>query len=161
MRILGIDCGSQVTGYGVIESDGARHAFVEAGVIKTNPKDPLPLRLLQIGLRLREILSAAAPQEAAVEDSFFSVNARSALKLTQVRGATLFVLAEAGVPVSEYPPATVKSTVVGHGRAEKEQVAWMLRSLLKIEGEIGPLDASDALAVAVCHAVHRAVGVAR
>ena len=161
MRILGIDCGSQVTGYGVIESDGARHTFIEAGVIRTNPKDPLPQRLLQIGLRLREILSASAPDEAAVEDSFFSVNARSALKLTQVRGATLFVLAEAGVPVAEYPPAAVKSTVVGHGRAEKEQVAWMLRSLLKIEGEIGPLDASDALAVAVCHAVHRVVGVAR
>lgn len=161
MRILGIDCGSQVTGYGVIESDGARHHFVDAGVIRTNPGQSLPTRLLQIGARLREIVASAHPDESAVEDSFQSVNARSALKLTQVRGAVLFVLAESGQPIAEYPPATVKAAVVGHGRAEKEQVAFMVRSLLRMDHDLKPYDASDAVAVAICHAVRRGAGVTR
>lgn len=161
MRILGIDCGSQVTGYGVIESDGTRHKLVEAGIIRSRTQDSFPERIRQIGLRVREVAAQFAPDEAAVEDSFSAVNPRSALKLTQVRGATLFVLAEAGLPVSEYTPAEVKGAVVGHGRAEKEQVAFMLRSLLRLDAELSPHDASDAVAVAVCHAVHRAVGVPR
>lgn len=153
MRILGIDCGSQVTGYGVIDSDGVTHALVEAGAVRTDARDALPLRLLRIGRGLREVIARHAPECAAVEDAFTSVNARSALKLSQVRGAVLFVLAEAGLPVKEYPPATVKGSVVGHGRAEKEQVAFMIRALLRLDAELRPLDASDAVAVAVCHAV--------
>lgn len=155
MRILGIDCGSQVTGYGVIDSDGVTHALVDAGVVRTDPKQPLALRLLEIGQALRAIIARHRPDAAAVEDAFTSVNARSALKLSQVRGATLLILAEAGLPVGEYPPATVKGSVVGHGRAEKDQVAFMIRSLLRLDYDIRPLDASDALAVAVCHAVHQ------
>jgi crossover junction endodeoxyribonuclease RuvC len=153
VRILGIDCGSQVTGYGVIDSDGARHALVEAGAVKTEAGEPMPERLLRIGAGLREVIARNAPDCAAVEDAFTSVNARSALKLSQVRGAVLFVLAEAGLPVGEYPPAAVKGSVVGHGRAEKEQVAFMVRSLLRLDEEPRPLDVSDALAVAICHAV--------
>ncbi len=155
MRILGIDCGSQITGYGVIESDGTAHSLIASGVIRTHAGDPLPLRLLDIGRRLREIVAEFKPDEAAVEDTFQAVNARSALKLTHVRGVTLFVMAEAGLPVGEYAPAKIKATVVGHGRADKEQVAWMLRALLRLEGEFATPDASDAVAVAVCHAVHR------
>lgn len=155
MRILGIDCGSQVTGYGVIDSDGVTHVLVDAGVVRTDPKQPLALRLLEIGQALRAIIARHRPDAAAVEDAFTSVNARSALKLSQVRGATLLILAEAGLPVGEYPPATVKGSVVGHGRAEKDQVAFMIRSLLRLDYDIRPLDASDALAVAVCHAVHQ------
>lgn len=155
MRILGIDCGSQVTGYGVIDSDGVTHTLVDAGVVRTNPKDPLPRRLLVIGQALRELIARHRPEAAAVEDAFTSVNARSALKLSQVRGAALFVLAEAGLPVGEYPPATVKGSVTGTGRAEKEQVAFMIRALLRLEQELRPLDASDAVAVAVCHAVNQ------
>lgn len=154
MRILGIDCGSQVTGYGVIDSDGVTHVLVEAGVVRTNTTQPMPERLLRIGRELRAIIARHAPQCAAVEDVFTSVNARSALKLSQVRGAVLFVLAEAGLPAGEYAPATVKGSLVGHGRAEKEQVAFMIRSLLRLKEELRPLDASDAVAVAICHAVH-------
>jgi crossover junction endodeoxyribonuclease RuvC len=154
VRILGIDCGSQVTGFGVIESDGVTHALLDAGAIRTDAKLPMPARLLHIGAALRAVIERHRPEAAAVEDAFASVNARSALKLSQVRGAVLFVLAEAGLEVGEYAPATVKGSVVGHGRAEKEQVAFMIRSLLRLDYDIRPHDASDALAVAVCHAVH-------
>ncbi len=155
MRILGIDCGSQVTGFGVIESDGVSHTLIEAGAVRTDSRQALPARLLHIGEQLRAVIARHQPECAAVEDTFTSVNARSALKLSQVRGAVLFVLAEAGLEVGEYSPATVKGSVVGHGRAEKEQVAFMVRSLLRLDRELRPLDASDAVAVAVCHAVHQ------
>lgn len=159
MRILGIDCGSQITGFGVIESDGITHSLIEAGAIKTNPRDSFAGRLLRIGSVLREVIARHQPEEAAVEDAFYSANVRSALKLSQVRGVALFVAAEAGLPVEEYSPAVVKGSIVGHGRAEKEQVQWMLRSLLRLDGPIESLDASDAVAVAVCHAVRRPAGV--
>jgi crossover junction endodeoxyribonuclease RuvC len=155
VRILGIDCGSQITGFGVIESDGVSHTLIEAGAVRTDTRQPLPARLLHIGEQLRAVIARHRPECAAVEDTFTSVNARSALKLSQVRGAVLFVLAEAGLEVGEYSPATVKGSVVGHGRAEKEQVAFMVRSLLRLDRELRPLDASDAVAVAVCHAVHQ------
>ena len=161
MRILGIDCGSQFTGYGVIESDGTRHRLIEAGCIRTDPKSEFPERLRVIGGRLREIISQFQPEEAAVEDTFASVNARSALKLTHVRGVALFVLAEAGLTVGEYPPAQVKVAVAGNGRADKLQVQWMVRVLLGLPEPIASLDASDAVAVAICHAARRPVGVAR
>jgi crossover junction endodeoxyribonuclease RuvC len=155
VRILGIDCGSQVTGFGVIESDGVVHTLLEAGAIRTDSKQPMPARLLQIGGHLRDVIARHRPECAAVEDAFSSKNPRSALKLSQVRGAVLFILAEAGLAVGEYSPATVKGSVVGYGRAEKEQVAFMIRSLLHLSEELRPLDASDAVAVAVCHAVHQ------
>jgi crossover junction endodeoxyribonuclease RuvC len=161
VRILGIDCGSQYTGYGVIDSDGTRHSLIEAGCIRTDPKSAFPERLLLIGRRLREVISEFRPEEAAVEDTFASVNARSALKLTHVRGMALFVLAEAGLTVGEYPPAQVKAAVAGNGRADKVQVQWMVRVLLGLAEPIASLDASDAVAVAICHAARRPVGAAR
>ncbi len=157
MRILGIDCGSQTTGYGVIDSDGTRHALVDFGVIKTSAKDTFAERLLTIGAGIRDVVARHAPDEAAVEDTFTAANARSALKLTHVRGVALFVLAEAGLTVGEYPPAQVKLALVGNGRAGKEQVQWMVRVLLKLPEPIRQLDASDALAVAICHAARRPV----
>ncbi len=161
MRILGIDCGSQFTGYGLIDTDGTRHRLVEAGVIKTNPADPFPQRLCTIGVRLREVIAEHHPDEAAVEDTFIAANARSALKLTHVRGVALFVLAEAGLGVAEYPPAQVKLALVGNGRAEKQQVQWMTRVLLGLSEPISSLDASDAVAVAICHAARRPVSAIR
>ena len=159
MRILGIDCGTVATGYSVIESDGTRHALVEAGVIETDPRSAFDQRLLWIGKRLRELVDHHKPGGAAVEEVFYSVNAKTALKLTHVRGVVLFVLAEAGIPVGEYSPATIKTSVTGYGRADKAQVQWMVRSLLGLEEIIRSEDASDACAVAICHAVHCPAGV--
>ena len=158
MRILGIDCGTVTTGYSVIESDGTRHALVEAGVIETDPHSTLDRRLLLIGRRLRELVGLHRPDGAAVEEVFYSVNAKSALKLTHVRGVVLFVLAEAGLAVGEYSPATIKMSVTGYGRADKAQVQWMVRSLLGLKETIRSEDASDACAVAICHAVHCPAG---
>lgn len=152
MRILGIDCGTERTGYGVIDSDGVRHLLVAAGTIRTNPRDAMATRLLRIAEGLREVIAAHAPERASVEEVFHAANAQSALKLAQVRGVALLVSAEAGLPVSEHSALEVKKSVVGHGHAAKEQVQFMMKSLL---GEATPVhlpDACDALAVAVCEA---------
>lgn len=151
MRVLGIDCGTERTGYAVLASDGVAHSMMDAGVIKTDPRRPLAERLLQISRELRGILEQYAPDSGAVEDVFHAVNARSALKLAHVRGVALLVLAEAQIPVGEYSPMEVKMSVVGYGRAEKAQVQMMVRSILSLEVQL-PEDASDAVAVAICHA---------
>jgi crossover junction endodeoxyribonuclease RuvC len=156
MRILGIDCGTNRTGYGVIDSDGARHKLVEAGVIRTGAKERLEKKLLEIGLALREVMARHRPDAAAVESVFYAVNAKTAIKLAHVRGAALLVVAETGVELGEYSPAEVKTSVVGYGRAEKEQVKLMVRSILGLDEVIASSDASDALAVAICHATHAA-----
>ncbi|MCX6603276.1 MAG: crossover junction endodeoxyribonuclease RuvC [Acidobacteria bacterium] len=152
MRILGVDCGTERTGFGVIESDGRSHRLLDAGVIKTSPKSPLSERLLLIAAGLRAVIVAHAPESAAVEAVFHAVNAQTALKLAHVRGVALLVLAEAGLSVGEYSPLEIKTSVVGYGRAEKEQVQMMVRSLLKLDEIIKSQDASDALAAAICHA---------
>ena len=152
MRILGVDCGTERTGFGVIESDGRSHRLLDAGVIKTSPKSPLSERLLLIASGLRAVIVAHAPESAAVEAVFHAVNTQTALKLAHVRGVALLVLAEAGLSVGEYSPLEIKTSVVGYGRAEKEQVQMMVRSLLKLDEIIKSQDASDALAAAICHA---------
>lgn len=159
MRILGIDCGSQSTGYGVIDSDGVRHRLVACGAIRTAAGDDFAVRLRTIGEKLRQVIASYNPEQAAVEDTFTGDNIGSALKLTHVRGVALFVCAEAGVPVAAYPPAQVKLAVAGNGRAGKQQVAWMTRVLLKLDEAPRPADASDALAVAICHAARRSTPV--
>lgn len=161
MRILGIDCGTIATGYGLIEAVDSGRRLIEAGTIRSNPKEPMEKRLLEIGCALRHILARTQPDEAAIEGVFHAANARSAFKLAQVRGVALFVLAEAGVVVGEYSPLEVKSSVVGYGRAEKEQVQWMLPSLLGFAGPLDSADAADAVAVAYCHSVHLPAGVIR
>ncbi len=151
MRIVGIDCGTERTGFGVIDSDGRSHQFVTAGVIRTKTADCLSSRLKQIGDDLEKVLVDFAPQAMAVEEVFYSVNAKSALKLAHVRGVALLIAARAGLPVSEYSALEVKMSVVGYGRAEKSQVQMMVQSLLRISSEFPSFDASDALAVAICH----------
>jgi crossover junction endodeoxyribonuclease RuvC len=158
VRILGIDCGSHYTGYGVIDTASPRHRLVEAGVVKLNPRRPLPERLVTIATRLRAVIERYRPDEAAVEETFHSVNPATAIKLTHVRGAVLLVLGECGLSVGEYPPASVKLAATGNGRAEKEQVRSMVKSLLGLAEPIDSLDASDAVAVALCHAATRAGG---
>ena len=154
MRVLGVDCGTERTGWGVIESDGRRHTVVAHGVIKLSAKDPLPGRLAIIAAALRDLLSAHVPECAAVEEVFFSQNVKTALKLAHVRGVALAVLAETGLPVGEYSPLSVKTSVVGYGRAEKHQVQLMVRQLTGLAHAIESEDAADALAVAICHATY-------
>ena len=156
MRVLGIDCGSERTGYGIVDSDGTRHRMVAAGVIKTNLRWPFERRLIQIAGGLRELIREHGPEQVAVEEVFFAVNAKPALKLAHVRGVALLVVGEAGIGLAEYSPLEVKMSVVGYGRAEKTQVQMMVRSLLGLAEIIQSLDASDALAVAICHATHEA-----
>ncbi|MCC7155924.1 MAG: crossover junction endodeoxyribonuclease RuvC [Bryobacterales bacterium] len=161
MRILGIDCGTVATGYGLIETGGRGARLIEAGTIRPSPRDPMEKRLREIGCALRLVIERARPDHAAIEGIFHAANARSAFKLAQVRGVALFVLAESGVPVGEYSPLEVKSSVVGFGRAEKEQVQWMLPSLLGYSGPLDSADAADAVAVAYCHSVHLPAGAAQ
>ena len=156
MRIIGIDCGSERTGYGLVDSDGLRHRMIVAGVIKTSPRWPFERRLCEIAGGLRELIREHRPELAAVEEVFAAVNAKSALKLAHVRGVALLVAAEAGLGLAEYSPLEVKMSVVGYGRAEKTQVQMMVRSLLGLAETVASLDASDALAVAICHATHEA-----
>ena len=156
MRVLGIDCGSERTGYVVIDSDGLDHRLLAAGVIRTDRKQPFERRLLEIAGGLRRLIQEHVPESAAVEEVFCSANAKTALKLAHVRGVALLAIAEAGLEMAEYSPLEVKTSVVGYGRAEKGQVKLMVRSLLRLPEAIESEDACDALAVAICHATHAA-----
>jgi len=154
MRILGVDCGSVKTGYGVIDSDGRDHRLVAAGVIRVKPTLSLATRVCEISRELRKLILQHAPEAAAVEAVFYSLNVKTALNLAHVRGVVLLPLSEAGLELGEYSPLEVKMSVVGYGRAEKQQVQMMIHSLLALESPITSEDACDALAVAVCHATH-------
>jgi len=149
-RILGIDPGSRVTGYGVIETDGVRSRHLASGCIRTAAGD-FPARLGEIFHGVREVLVEWRPQQVAVEQVFVSRNAASALKLGQARGAAISAVVTLDLQVFEYTPAAVKQGLVGNGRAEKEQVQHMVRVILGMQGKMA-LDESDALAVALCHA---------
>lgn len=151
MRIVGIDCGTEATGFGVIDTDGRRHQLVTAGVLRTKASDALEQRLKFIAAGLREVIENFSPRAVAVEDVFYALNAKSALKLAHVRGVALLTAAEAGLVVGEYSPLEVKMSVVGYGRAEKQQVQMMVLSLLGVTQQFGSFDATDALAVAICH----------
>jgi crossover junction endodeoxyribonuclease RuvC len=154
MRVLGIDCGTERTGYGVIDSDGRAHCLVASGCIRSSTRDPLEKRLLNIAGALRGLFTEFKPDYAAVEEVFFAVNAKSALKLSHVRGVALLTVAEAAVSFAEYSPLEVKMSVVGYGRAEKSQVQRMVASILQLREPIASEDACDALAIAICHATH-------
>ena len=156
MRVLGIDCGSERTGYGVIDSDGAEHRLLAWGVIRTQATWPFEKRLLEIATGLRSLIREHRPECGAVEGVFYSANVKTALKLAHVRGIALLVVAEAGMDLAEYSPLEVKMSVVGYGRADKCQVQRMVRSLLRVADAIESEDACDALAVAICHATHAA-----
>ena len=151
MRVLGIDCGTERTGYGVIESDGRSHRMLTCGVVKTRTRDPFPKRLSEIAAGLREVIREFAPEAAAVEEVFHAVNVKTALKLAHARGVALMVIADSGLEFAEYSPLKIKSSVVGYGRAEKAQVQLMVASLLGLPKPLASEDASDALAVAICH----------
>jgi len=152
--VLGVDCGTRRTGYGVIESDGCGHHLISAGVISTSVRDPFEKRLQEIACGLRGVIRRHAPEAAAVEQVFYAANVRTALKLAHVRGVALLAIAEAGLPLGEYSPLEIKTSVVGYGQAAKGQVQVMVQSLLRLDVAIDSEDACDALAVAICHATH-------
>ncbi len=151
MRILGIDPGSRITGYGVIDEDAGQLQFVACGVVKTTPKYPFSHRLNEIFEGINEVIQLHGPVVAAVEDLFLAANPRSALKLGHARGAAVVAATQNGLIVHDYSPRSVKQAVVGYGQAEKEQVQHMVKVLLRLSGSPS-VDAADALAVAICHA---------
>ena len=157
MRIVGIDPGSERTGYGCVETDGRRHRLVTCGAITATAGDPFPTRLARIHRELANLFAKTRPDCVAVESVFHAVNARSALKLGHARGVALLAAVEAGCTIVEYTPAEVKRAVVGYGRAEKRQVQQMIKLLLGLAHAPTPYDASDALAVAICH-IHSGCG---
>jgi crossover junction endodeoxyribonuclease RuvC len=157
MRLIGLDPGLRATGWGVIETDGNRLRHVADGVARSDEGLPMARRLAQLYERLAAIIRRHGPEEAAVEETFVNVNPASTLKLGQARAIALLVPAQLGLKVAEYPPNLVKKSVVGAGHAAKGQVEAMIRILLP-GATIAAADAADALAVAICHAHHRASG---
>ena len=151
--ILGIDPGSVITGYGVIQAEGNRYSYVECGAIKTSG-DNFSARLFQIYSQLIEVLQTYKPHEVSIEDIFFHNNVKSALKLGQARGAAIVAVASQGLSVSEYSAREVKQAVVGYGAASKEQVQHMVKRLLNVKQNL-QADAADALAIAICHGQNR------
>ncbi len=152
MRVLGIDCGTEFTGYGVVElCDDDRLVCLTCGVIKLAPREPLPRRLAIIFDRLGAVIVEHRPDRVAIEDVFYAVNVKSALKLGQVRGVAMLAASSAGLEVAEYSPLSIKSAVVGYGRAEKTQVQHMVTRLLNLVEIPESPDAADALAIAICH----------
>jgi crossover junction endodeoxyribonuclease RuvC len=152
MRVLGIDCGGEYTGYGVVEMNSTGGlACLKCGAIKLSPREPLARRLSRIYQGLGALIEEHRPHEVAIEDVFYALNVKSALKLGQVRGVAMLSAASAGLEVAEYSPLTIKASVVGYGRAEKQQVQHMVMQLLGLTEPPEPMDASDALAIAICH----------
>ena len=158
MRVFGVDCGTEFTGYGVVEVDASARTpklrYLCAGAVKLNKKDSTAIRLAQVYSELTSLMQLWEPEIVAVEEVFFSVNAKSALKLGQVRGVAMLAAANCGLTVAEYAPLSIKSSVVGFGRAAKEQVQFMVARLLDLEEAPKPADAADALAIAICHIHH-------
>jgi crossover junction endodeoxyribonuclease RuvC len=152
--VLGIDPGSETTGWGVVEGDSRRYKLVEYGTLKASPRERFAARLLKIHSGVESLIEKFKPDVCAVEESFFALNAQTALKLGHVRGVVLVAAERAGVEIGEYAPRLIKQVIVGYGAAEKHQVQEMVRVLLKLTNAPQPFDASDALAVAICHFHH-------
>jgi crossover junction endodeoxyribonuclease RuvC len=159
VRVLGIDPGSETTGWGVVEGGGRRHELVAFGTVKASPRERFAARLLKVSDGVEELLARFEPDVCAVEEAFFAATAKTALKLGQVRGVVLVAAERARVEIAEYAPRLVKQTVVGYGAAEKHQVQEMVRVLLGLKTAPAPFDASDALAVAICHLNHTGLSV--
>ena len=157
MRVFGIDPGSERTGYGCVETDGSRHRLVTCGALSAPPHTSFPNRLLAIHTGLVLLLAKHRPDCVAIENIFHAKNVRSALKLGHARGVALLAASATGVEICEYTPAEIKRAVVGFGRAEKQQVGQMVKLLLGLDAPPSPHDASDAVAVAICH-IHSAHG---
>ena len=152
MRVLGIDCGTEFTGFGVVEQGKDRTLrYLTAGVVRLSKKESLSQRLSHVFADLTAVIEKYSPEIVAIEEVFYSVNAKSALKLGQVRGVAMLAASQAGLELAEYSPLSIKSAVVGYGRAEKIQVQHMVARLLCLNAIPEPPDVADALAIAICH----------
>ena len=154
MIILGVDPGTIITGYGVIKHAGNNTRVLECGVVKNGTGKSMPLRLKAIFAKLSEIIETYNPDEFAIETSFYGKNAQSAMKLGHARGVSMLAAVNRDIPTTEYSPREVKKAVVGNGAASKEQVKFMVKTLLKMKTSPAFYDSYDALAVALCH-LHR------
>ncbi len=152
MIILGVDPGTLITGYGLVERKNNSIDFLSVGIIKNTSETTMPLRLKNIYTSLENIITQFHPDEFAIETAFYSNNAQSALKLGQARGVSILAATNYEIPVTEYSPREIKKSVVGNGAASKEQVQYMMMNFLKLNKKPKFLDATDALAIAVCHA---------
>jgi len=159
VRVLGIDPGSETTGWGVIEGDrnGHNYRLIEYGSIKLSSSATFAARLLKISQALEEVIDRLKPEACAIEEAFYSVNPKVTLKLGQVRGVALLAAERAALEIGEYSPRRVKQTVAGYGNADKHQVQQMVRVLLSLTAIPEPHDAADALAVAICHFHHAGI----
>ncbi|NIN66469.1 MAG: crossover junction endodeoxyribonuclease RuvC [Anaerolineae bacterium] len=155
MLVLGIDPGTAITGWGAVRKQGDDLILVDYGTVDTSHDIPLPQRLQTIHRELGEIVSQHHPDAVAVETLFFSKNVKTALSVGQARGVALLAIAEAGIPFHEYTPLEVKQSVVGYGRATKDQIQQLVKMLLRLDSVPQPDDAADAIAVAICH-IHSA-----
>lgn len=152
MRVLGIDCGTEYTGFGICDLDGrSKLTYITAGAVKLRKTDTSGEKLHHVFVSLSAVIAEHQPDLVAIEEVFYSVNAKSALKLGQVRGVAMLAAAAAGLPIAEYAPLSIKSAVVGYGKAEKHQVQQMVMRLLGLPAPPEPADAADALAIAICH----------
>ena len=159
MRVLGIDPGSECTGWGVVEGDanGQRYSLVEFGAVRLKSSATFSSRLLKISQALNEVIARLSPDACAIEEAFLANNPKVTLKLGQVRGVALLAAECAALEIGEYSPRSIKLTVAGYGNAEKRQVQEMVRILLSLKSVPEPHDAADALAVAICHFHHAGI----
>ncbi len=156
MRILGIDPGIAIVGYGIVDVKGNSISMVEYGCITTSSKSSLPDRLFFIMNEMTDIINEFKPDEMAIEELFFNKNTKTAITVAQARGVEILAARQAGLEIYEYTPLQIKQGVVGYGRAEKQQVQEMVKILLNLSERPKPDDAADALAVGICHSLsHR------
>ncbi len=160
MKILGIDPGTATTGFGVIEVNGPKLKFIDAGVITTPPEITMPNRLSEIYACLTQLIAEHQPEVVVVEQLFFASNVTTAISVGQARGIVLLAAAVAGLPVAEYTPLQVKQAITGYGRADKKQIQEMVKMTLGLDGIPKPDDAADGLAIAITHAQQRVEVVA-
>jgi crossover junction endodeoxyribonuclease RuvC len=154
MKVLGIDPGSETLGWGVVEGENLKYKLVDFGTVKSSPREKFSKRLLKIYEGVSAVIEKFQPDVLSIEESFYSVNVNVAMKLGHVRGVVIVLGELFGLEIAEYSPRLVKQTVVGYGNAEKHQVQEMVRLLLRLQKAPEPHDASDALAIAICHFHH-------
>lgn len=151
MKILGIDPGYAILGYGIIEKTGNHFRAIEYGAVTTDKDMPMPQRLEHLYVSLREIITTYSPDVASIEQLYFNNNAKTAINVGQARGVAILACVRGGIEVAEYTPLQIKQALVGYGRADKKQVQFMVKTMLNLESVPKPDDTADALAAAICH----------